>query len=479
MPVNATDTHAAICGVRVANANITVMGIGRFGGGLGIIQWLAEHGTSVLATDLLPEEQCTSQIETLQPSIHSGKVQLRMGAHHPDDFLHADVVIASPAVPQPWDNPFLCAARNADVPVTTEIQCVVERLNRDRVIAVTGSAGKSTTAAMIHHILNAMGHTAHFGGNIGGSLLSQLDGIDHARDFVVLELSSAMLYWLGSAPEWNGGTAWSPRVAVVTNIEPNHINWHGCYEHYRNSKLNIVRNQRGHDIDSTVAWFDEHNPDLVRAISDAPTEPVFLTAAAAQPVSLTIPGQHNIRNAQLAVAASCELLHRCGEANADHATLAQRAAVALQTFRGLPHRLEYVGEVNGCRCYNDSKATTPAATCLAVDAFDCADRIHLIVGGSDKGSDLSELAHLASRAKSLLTIGVTGSSIAAEARDLAPARTFECETLANAWKTAIERSQPGDIILLSPGCASFDQFENYEARGNMFRTLCTRASSGS
>ena len=326
---------------------VTVMGLGRFGGGAGVARWLAEQGARVIVTDLLDAQSLAGSVEPLARLVAQGTIELHLGGHDERDFTACDLVVANPAVPRPWENRYLRAAVAAGVAVTTEIRLLVDRLDRRRVIGVTGTAGKSTTTAMIHHILARAGHAAHLGGNIGGSLLDTLSVIepDHR---VVLELSSAMLYWLGEDAGGGSGPGWSPRVAAITNLRPNHLDWHGTLEHYAECKRGIFMYQAPGD------------PALDGA--DLPEGP---------PIRLAIPGGHNQANARLAVAAAC------AAAGLDRA----QAADALNDFGGLAHRLQLVAEQGGLRFYNDSKATTPHATRLAVDAFDDASAVHVLAGG--------------------------------------------------------------------------------------------------
>jgi len=425
---------------------VLVMGLGRFGGGAGVTRWLVEQGARVRLTDLTSEDNLRGSLHSIADVVDTGRVELRLGEHRIEDFRTADLVIANPAVRLPWTDEHLNAAADAGVPITTEIRLVVERLDRRRVIGVTGSAGKSTTAAMIHHILSRLGHPAHFGGNVGGSLLPALSrGEIEENAWVVLELSSAMLHWLGEgvgtpgAPGWSPG--WSPGVAVLTNLAPNHLDWHGDFEHYRESKLNIRRFQ---------------NPD------DA-----FLDGRRLPPagdVEIAIPGRHNLLNAGLAI----EAVRRAVGAS-------RRSCVeALADFCGLPHRLQLVAERDGCLFYNDSKSTTPEATRLAVDAFEDPSRLHLIAGGSSKGADLSPIASLARRLAGLYAIGGTGREIVDAA--CGASNTVQCETLDVAVHAAISVMRRGDVLLLSPGCASFDQFANFEERGERFVQLVRDSS---
>jgi UDP-N-acetylmuramoylalanine--D-glutamate ligase len=407
---------------------ITVMGLGRFGGGAGVVRWLTAQGKKVLLTDL----QSAAELREPLAQIADLPIELRLGRHDERDFTTADLVIANPAVPRPWENRYLRAASAAGVPITTEIRLLVERLHRQRVIGITGTAGKSTTAAMTHHILSRAGVQAHLGGNIGGSLLDSLDTIGR-DDWIVLELSSYMLHWLGSGAGYPAAEGWSPGVAVLTNLEPNHLDWHGSFEHYEASKRNIFQFQR--DGDSALT-------------GEACDEPAH--------VPLLIPGGHNQRNARMAItAALCAV-----DLSLDD------AATLLADFRGLPHRLELVAERDGMRFYNDSKSTTPQATALAVAAFDDSSRVHLIAGGYDKGLDLTPIAALAPQIAGLYTIGSTGDRLTR----LASSRNATyCETLSNAIATAMKHMTPGDVLLLSPGCASWDQFTNYEQRGEAFK----------
>lgn len=419
------------------DARITVMGLGRFGGGLGVARWLAAQGAQILLTDLDTADHLRHSLDAMTELRQSGQVRCHLGGHREQDFRETDLVIANPAVPRPWENPYLNAARAASVPITTEIRLLTERINRERTIGITGSAGKSTTTAMVHHLLTRAGCRAHLGGNLGGSLLSTLNLIQ-PDDWIVLEFSSFMLHWLGEGVGDDTAPGYSPHIAAITNIEPNHLDWHGSFEHYRASKENITRGQQSGDHFVTIG-------DLPHDVS---------------PMLLALPGEHSQRNARMAI----ELAHRA--AGIDRA----QAASLLADFRGLPHRLELVAEVDGLRFYNDSKSTTPGATVLAVQSFPDPARVHLIAGGYDKGSDLSSIAQLAGHLGGLYTIGATGRAIvettAGSGTDAAYA-----ETLDRAVTDALARMKPGDILLLSPGCASWDQFSNFEERGERFAQL--------
>ncbi len=393
------------------------MGLGRFGGGIGVTRWLLAHGANVLLTDLASEEELAPQLELL--GTHS-KLHCVLGEHRIDDFLNADLVVANPAAPHPWKNKYLKATWDKGVRITTEIEIVTQLMDRKQVIGVTGTSGKSTTASMIHAALQSSGKPSHLGGNIGGSLLDTIEDICK-DDIVVLELSSAMLWWL----ERTG--VWSPHVAVLTNIEENHVDWHESFEEYARCKQLIFVNQTETDIALTQ--------DLESTFS-----------------GLSVLGKHNERNAAVAFLAAIEM-------GAD----STKARVGIQKFQGLPHRLQCVGD----RYYNDSKSTTPVSTKLAIDSFHDPTKVHLIVGGYDKQIDLSLLAKQASRVRRMYTIGETGRAIA----NLAQEDVHVCETIECAVQTAKNFLEDDEVLLLSPGCASWDQFENYEMRGERFCEL--------
>ena len=409
----------------------TVMGLGRFGGGLGVTRWLLERGCPVLLTDLAQEKALVAPLKELEEAIGTGQLKLQLGSHEAKDFMDTDLVIANPAVPLPWNDPFLSIAREHGIPVTTEISLLVRQLDRRRVIGVTGTNGKSTTASMIHHTLIANGIDSHLGGNIGGSLLGSAATMP-VDSWAVLELSSAMLWWLHE--EATNEPGWSPGIAVMTNISPNHLDWHGDQKHYVMCKEQITRDQLPGENCLRGDYISRR----------------------ATPIPLTIPGRHNQDNAHLAVMA----------ASAATGIDPGDAARGLADFPGLPHRLEAI-DADG-RFFNDSKSTTPEATLLAIDAFSPHhSRIHLIAGGYDKGVSLESIGSISERLAGLYTIGTTGPSLAASAGP----QTHQCGDLRTAVETAIPRMRPDDLLLLSPGCASWDQFPNYEARGDAFRDL--------
>ncbi len=441
------------------------MGLGRFGGGLGVVQWLHGLGARILLTDLSSESSLAESLKPIADGIANGRIVLELGKHQHSSFQGTDLVVVNAAVPQPWANPFVATARTAGVPVTTEIRLCVERLQRERVIAITGSAGKSTTTAMTVRALRAQGWPVQFGGNIGGSLLGHAPA--PANGWTVLELSSAQLWWLSSA---SGSAAWSPKIAVLTNIAPNHVDWHGSVAHYIDSKSQIRASQTSDDI--FISHFPSEDRDgSERATRASTTGGWWLggwdsNAPQADSISLSIPGEHQRRNARVALAVTLA----CARLDRQSAQL-DTASRALESFPGLEHRLQSVGTIDGIRCFNDSKATTPDATRLALAAFEDISRVHLIAGGYDKKLDLSSIRELAPRLAGLYAIGATEEAIA----PAPPA--MRCGTLARAVECAFARAKTGDVLLLSPACASWDQFTNFEERGREFVQLVLARST--
>lgn len=412
---------------------VTIMGLGRFGGGVGVTRYMVAQGAHVTVTDMAARDDLQNSLAQLADL----DVTFRLGEHREDDFTSADVVVVNPAVKP--DNVYVEAARRAGATLTTEIGLLIHRLpSRKHVIGVTGSAGKSTVTAMIGHILSRAGRRAHVGGNLGGSLLASIDDIA-PDDFVVLELSSFMLHCLRDRQ-------WSPHAAVITSFAPNHLDWHGSVDAYAEAKQVLLDHQRDDEGDFFVGGFG------MDELFDIRTSRATICGPA--DVELLVPGEHNRINAAIAAAVVDELL------GSDHLHL-------LCDFAGLPHRLQLIAERGSVKYYNDSKCTTPAAARLAIDAFDPGS-VHLICGGYDKGSDLDDLArYAASRCAGLYTIGDTGDAIA----KAAGAAATRCGTLEQAVAAASTAARPEQVVLLSPACASWDQFTNYEARGATFTRL--------
>jgi UDP-N-acetylmuramoylalanine--D-glutamate ligase len=426
------------------NQKVTVMGLGRFGGGIAVAKWLTDQGARVLVTDKDSAASLAGSIAQLAGL----PIELRLGEHRHDDFQNASLVVASPAVP--LTNTYLQTARAAGAAITTEIRLFLERCRARRILGVTGTKGKSTTTAMLGAML-ARKYRTHIGGNIGGSLLDSLPEIAE-DDLVILELSSYMLEHLRAM-------RWSPHVALITMLAQDHLEWHGSAEAYLAAKAVLLEFQKPGDF-AILNQTDAASKNLAAKTAAAikwfgpDTCPDF---------ALRIPGIHNQINAKGAFAAAGCL-----------GTTWDDAQAALKDFQALPHRLELVHEERGVKFYNDSIATIPQAAIAALESFP-PRRVIQIVGGHLKELSIIEMCKaLANRAKAAICIGEKGPEIAAEIRRIAPSDTLivhQCPDLPCAMPVAKGIAQAGDIVLLSTGCKSYDQFTNFEERGQTFARL--------
>ncbi|MFT3788471.1 MAG: UDP-N-acetylmuramoyl-L-alanine--D-glutamate ligase [Tepidisphaeraceae bacterium] len=462
---------------------VTVAGLGRFGGGIAAARWLVEQDAKVLVVDGEPAEKLAESVVKLAGL----PIEFHLGAEDERDFTSTDLVVTSPALPPA--HPCLAAARRAAIPVTTEIALFIERCPTKLTVGVTGTKGKSTTTALLARMLNAASpagrhanwnpqtsrarpkgnskesphpapaffsdvgaaHRVFLGGNIGTSLLDQLPNIT-SNDIVVLELSSYMLHYLGLM-------RWSPHVAVVTMVGADHVEWHGSPESYLEAKQNIVRYQTEKDfaVVSTDSPASRAFGKLTKGTVIEYGKRANLPAAFAP----ALVGRHNRINERGAFA-TARLF----------GVYADEAAEQVKDFRGLPHRLELVHEASDIRWYNDSIATIPEAAIAANNAFE-PGKVIQIVGGYDKHLDMAAMCTaLASRCKAVLTIGALGPTLAQKCRDAKPrAAIVECDTLERAVEHARTIATPDDVVLLSTGCASYDQFANFEVRGARFGEL--------
>ena len=431
---------------------VLVMGLGSFGGGVGVCRFLAEHGAIVTVTDQAPAQRLTDSIAQLA-DLH---ITYHLGEHKEVDFLQSDLIVVNPAVRK--DSPWLKLARDNNIPLTAEINLFFEYCPAP-IIAVTGSNGKSTTTSMIAAVLQAgtQGQSGieygqlWLGGNIGQqNLLSRIDEIT-ADDLVVLELSSFQLHDLAELKR-------SPHVAVVTNIAPNHLDWHGTMEAYLEDKRNIIRFQTTNDyailnrLDETVSKWGQNLPSRV----------IWYPPSPEQTFRLSVPGRHNQINA--AAAWSVGRLFGVPE---------DQIKEALKNYQSLPHRLELVDTVNDVKYYNDSIATTPESVIAALEAFKQPKL--LILGGFDKKISFTELAQKIAahdKVRALILLGQVRDKLAEEltkSRNQAPCH--KVDTLEQAVHTAAQNAQPGDVVLLSPRLRQLRHVQELPAtRPNLPRT---------
>jgi UDP-N-acetylmuramoylalanine--D-glutamate ligase len=452
-----------------AGKRITIMGLGFFGGTIGLAKYLVTQGAQVTVTDLRSEADLRDSVAALDGL----PVRFVLGRHEPTDFTDVDMVFASPAVRE--DSPYLVAARARGVPVDSEMNLFM-RLCRGSIIGVTGSNGKTTTTSLIGAILRAANPRTRVGGNIGGSLLPEVAAIEPG-DPVVLELSSFQLEDLAAVGR-------SPHLALLLNLSPNHLDRHGSMEAYVAAKMQIFAYQGPQD----VAILNADDPRLqpvagelrsqLRCFSceHAVEEGSYLAGdrlvvAHAGTVGevcrlqdIPLLGRHNVANVLAAVAAA--------DAWGVPATVTRQA---IRAFPGVEHRLEHVRELHGVSFYNDSIATSPTGTLAALAAIHRP--IWLIAGGYDKGIPFHVLGEaIVQRVKGVFLIGTTAPHIA-QAIEMArapggelPTITF-CRDLRQAVYAAFNAAGPGEVVLLSPACASYDQFRNFVERGRLFKQL--------
>ncbi|MHC4942356.1 MAG: UDP-N-acetylmuramoyl-L-alanine--D-glutamate ligase [Planctomycetota bacterium] len=447
----------------------TVMGLGLFGGGAGAARFLVEHGAEVTITDLRPAEKLSKGLSLIEGL----PVRLVLGTHQAEDFSGADLVVANPAVP--LDSPFLKIAKEHGVPVETEITMMLERLPSKRVVGITGSNGKTTTSHLTYHMAKAAGERAWLGGNVGGSLLNDLAAIE-PDDVVVLELSSFQLEWMSSQ-------GLGPDVAVLTNLTPNHLDRHVTFDCYAAAKAGIFVRARGAvlnaDDPESMARFKNLEIPMLRFSSKNRIEEGFsidhgfivdrVGDRESRLIAIDdvrLPGRFNLENIMAALA-GIRLVLETG-------TIPESTLQAAAEFEGVPHRLEVVASKKGVRYINDSIATTPESCQAAIEAIE--GNIHLIAGGYDKGLSLNSLADtLVKRVCTVFLLGETGENLhsaimeSAARKGLAAPLLFPVESLEEAVKQASREAIPGSAVLLSPGFASFDQFLNFEERGDCFR----------
>jgi len=455
-----------------AGRRVTVFGLGSFGGGAGAVRFLASRGAILTVTDRRTPELLRETIDQLN---EVAVAHWHLGDHIESDFTSADLIVVNPAIRR--DHPLLQLATSRGVPLTSEMNLFWLH-NPAPIVAVTGSNGKSTTTALLHALLQGGSRRCWLGGNLGRSLLPDVDAIS-AEDLVVLELSSFQLSDLNRLQV-------SPHGAIVTNFSPNHLDWHPTLEDYRAAKQTLLRWQTATDFavlnaqDADVSTWPVQGQRFV--FSDTVTEgdgvclegDTCLWRRGQQEVRfplaewLTLPGRHNLQNAMAAAAAALAM-----------GTSLTAVEAGMRNYVPLPHRLQFVCEVAGRRFYNDSLATTPESTQVALAAF--SEPIVLLAGGYDKQVDLTDMAQaIASRTKAVSLMGQTATTLHQQITNsprcvttvLAPHAHLE-----SAFLAATRCSSPGDIVLLSPGCASYDWFRNFEDRGQQFMQLARQWSA--
>ncbi|MBT6226119.1 MAG: UDP-N-acetylmuramoyl-L-alanine--D-glutamate ligase [Candidatus Scalindua sp.] len=451
---------------------ITVMGLGLFGGGVGAVKYLVSQGAEVTVTDLKSAEELSASLKRLDDL----PVKFKLGKHDEEDFVNVDMLVVSPAVPD--DSKFLEIAFKNSIRIDSELS-IFFRLCPAPIIGITGSNGKSTTTSLLGEMLKESGIKTWVGGNIGISLLENLKEIK-PDDVVVLEISSFQLEYLARIEA-------SPHISIVTNIAPNHLDRHKTMENYIGIKKAIIHYQQEDDYaimnyDDPILkkwetkghrlWFSttkelkhgaflKNNEIIINHNSKRTVIPCS--------TQINIKGIHNWQNI-MAASYAATLMH------ADVESIKN----AITGFTGLEHRLEYVHTINEVQYYNDSKATTPEAAIAGIKAFDSPTI--LIAGGYDKQVSLHQFAQECVRnTKCVILIGDTAKTIQKLIQDIKGEKTkpevHMAASLDESVKKAFEVAEPGDIVLLSPACASFGMFTNYEERGKKFKELVSQLNT--
>jgi len=448
---------------------VLVVGLGK--SGVASALFLKAHGARVTVSDTKSGDELRNEI----PVLLDHGITVETGGHGERTFRGQDLIVVSPGVPV--DTPLLAQARNLGEPVIGEIELAAHFLPGP-IVAITGSNGKTTTTTLVGEILNAAGLPTLVGGNIGTPAISLAERAKQ-ETVIVLEVSSFQLETIKT---------FHPKIAVVLNVTPDHLDRHKTLEVYVNAKARIFENQHGNDFavlnadDPTCAamaartraqvfWFSRQS-EVKQGAWVREGNILFRDGAGTQKESqreimlvseIPLKGAHNLENVLAAVCAGA--LMNCAP---------ERIRKAVREFKAVEHRLEFVAAINGVDYYNDSKATNVDATIKALESF--PGNIHLILGGKDKSSDYSVLNDLLrQRVKRVYTIGAAAGKIESQivsAKSGGP-EIVHAETLENAVRKAHAVAEPGDVVLLAPACASFDQFKSYEHRGRVFKEIVT------
>jgi len=450
--------------MEIAGKNITVVGLGKTG--MALARFLKKRGAAVVVTDMAAEEDLGPQVQELRQM----NIPLEAGRHRPETFQQADLIVLSPGVPHTIAP--VVRARETGTVVMGEIE-LASRFIQEPIVAVTGTNGKTTTTELLGDMLKCSGLDVFVGGNIGDPLIGYIDEGRRA-DVIVAEISSFQLDTIDH---------FRPHIAVLLNITIDHLDRYPDFEAYAAAKMRIFENQQPNDI--TV--LNSSDP-LVRSLtSDLKNKKLFYPQARTDEDGAVINGSRirfQINDPGLLDASrqrqwSLDLsrLKLRGRHNLENACAAGLAAIAagarpeaiqeaLDQFHGGAHRLEYLDTIADVEFFNDSKATNVDAVIRAVQCFD--KPVVLIMGGLDKGSNFEPLRNIfRGHIKSLIVMGQAAGLIRTALGDWTP--TAEATSMADAVKQAWQAASPGDVVLLSPGCASFDMYDNYAQRGDDFR----------
>lgn len=446
--------------------NVLIFGLGKFGGGVGVTKYLTTRGAKIRVVDEAPQEKLQKSID----KIDNPTIDYHFGPPTTNQLEGIDLVVVNSAIP-PY-HPFLTEIEKKNIPQTTEVNIFFEQC-KGKIIGVIGTNGKETVVKLVEAILKRSHAKVFIGGNIGRSLLEEVGKIAPS-DWVVFELSSFQLYRLS----W---TRKRPKIIVYTNIQPDHLEWHGALKDYIAAKFAALAGQ-GSD---GVAIFNVDDPYLRKGMAKAEGKVVTVSQAKPDadiilknniiigregekeidlsPAELKIIGKHNLLNAMLAAAVG-------------YIVGARQEAIspALAQFPGVEHALEFVAEINGITFINDSAAANPDATIAALNSFTIP--IWLIAGGYDKKIDLNNLSQkIATTAVGVATIGQLTNPLAdLIVRQNPVIKLLRAGDLQTAFKWCAAQVEMESIVLLSPASSSYDQFTNLEQRGDIFKDLVAR-----
>jgi len=443
--------------MELKDKRVLVVGLGK--SGVASALFLKAHGARVTVSDTKSGDELRNEI----PVLLDHGITVETGGHGERTFRGQDLIVVSPGVPV--DAPLLVQARSLGEAVIGELELAAQFLPGP-IVAITGSNGKTTTTTLTGEILAAAGMPVLVGGNIGTPAIALAERAK-TDTVIVLEVSSFQLETIQT---------FRPKVAVVLNVTPDHLDRHRTLEVYLDAKARIFENQRGEDfavlnaddpICTTMAartraqlfWF-RRQKEVQQGAWLRDGKILFRNGSQQREVMLVseipLKGAHNLENVLAAVCASA--LMGCAP---------EKIRQTVMDFKAVEHRLEFVTTIRGVDYYNDSKATNVDATIKALESF--PSHIHLILGGKDKGSDYTVLNDLLrQRVKRVYTIGAAATKIESQIKGV---EVVHAETLDNALRKANALAQPGDVVLLAPACASFDQFKSYEHRGRVFKEI--------
>ena len=443
--------------MELSGKRILIIGLGKTG--IAAVRFLARRGAEIVVTDEKPLSLLKEAFDELADVLPHFKFRAGGLAIGSD----IDLVVPSPGVAPLHE--ILSEAVNRGIPVMSELELACRFLRRP-MIAITGTNGKTTTTTLIGEILEGAGKKVFVGGNIGRPLIGYVDG-KQEEEYVVIEVSSFQLQWI---------SRFRPDIAVLLNVTRDHVNYHGTFADYLRVKERIFENQTGEDLaifnaddpstevlskklTSDIQYFSScrkvrhgmflDQETLIYRREPEGTEEVYPRAM------IRIPGIHNIENVMAAVMASRE------------AGCSREAVIkAVEGFKGIAHRIEFAGEKGGVTFYDDSKATNVGAVMRALETF--SRPVILLMGGRDKEGDFENLATpVRQRVKRLVLFGEARAKIDGLIGGLV--KTDQAATLGDAMELARHHASAGDVVLLSPGCASFDEFTDYKARGDFFK----------